>query len=168
LKNPGRWWWDEDVIEQDQSFAKNVKEWLKKKENGYPNADIKITSIPNIVINELYSSGRAKYITVSLEFYVYPKGDYAYVLPSGKEIQKQTKDMKVTATEFRRMIGTMNIKSTLFNPIVINDTDIKLSGKGFGHGVGMSQHGANNRGKAGQTYKQILDFYYPGTKLEGR
>lgn len=162
LKNPGHWWWDASAIEQNLSLANNIKDWLKK--NGYPNADMKITGIPNIAINEKYSSGRAKYITASLEFYVYPKGEYAVV--PGTEIQKQTKDMKVTATEFRRMVGTMDIKSTLFNPIASNSKDITLSGKGFGHGVGMSQHGANNRGKAGQTYKQILDFYYPGTKLE--
>ncbi len=34
-----------------------------------------------------------------------------------------------------------------------------------GHGVGMSQHGAKARAEAGQTYMQILGFYYPGTIL---
>lgn len=36
----------------------------------------------------------------------------------------------------------------------------------YGHGVGMSQRGAQTRAKAGQTYQQILTFYYPGTYLE--
>ncbi len=36
----------------------------------------------------------------------------------------------------------------------------------YGHGVGMSQRGAQTRAKAGQTYQQILTFYYPNTYLE--
>lgn len=35
-----------------------------------------------------------------------------------------------------------------------------------GHGVGLSQVGAKARAAAGQDYKTILDFYYPGCKLE--
>ena len=35
-----------------------------------------------------------------------------------------------------------------------------------GHGVGMSQRGANYAAKIGKTYKEILAFYYPGTVLE--
>jgi stage II sporulation protein D len=40
-----------------------------------------------------------------------------------------------------------------------------ISGHGFGHGVGLSQWGAEERASAGQTYRQILSFYYPGTAL---
>lgn len=38
-----------------------------------------------------------------------------------------------------------------------------FSGKGFGHGVGMSQMGAKYRAAAGQNYKDILTFYYDGS-----
>ncbi|RQD77497.1 MAG: SpoIID/LytB domain-containing protein [Candidatus Syntrophonatronum acetioxidans] len=41
-----------------------------------------------------------------------------------------------------------------------------ISGFGWGHGVGMSQNGAYNRAIAGHTYREILDFYFPGTGLE--
>lgn len=34
---------------------------------------------------------------------------------------------------------------------------------GYGHGIGLSQWGAEYRARAGQTVDQILDFYYPGT-----
>ena len=34
---------------------------------------------------------------------------------------------------------------------------------GWGHGKGLSQYGAHNRAKAGQTYRQIIENYYPGT-----
>ncbi len=36
----------------------------------------------------------------------------------------------------------------------------------YGHGVGMSQRGAQARANAGQTYKEILSFYYPNTTYE--
>lgn len=35
-----------------------------------------------------------------------------------------------------------------------------------GHGIGMSQWGAKEMGNAGKTYREILAFYYPGTKVE--
>lgn len=38
--------------------------------------------------------------------------------------------------------------------------------KGYGHGVGMSQRGANSMAKQGFTYKEILLHYYSGAKLE--
>ena len=40
-----------------------------------------------------------------------------------------------------------------------------LYGGGFGHGVGMSQNGAQGMAKTGKGYKQILDFFYHGTEL---
>ncbi|HEX5468552.1 MAG TPA: SpoIID/LytB domain-containing protein [Gaiellaceae bacterium] len=40
-----------------------------------------------------------------------------------------------------------------------------LKGSGWGHGVGMSQYGALGRALDGQSYKQILGFYYDGTTV---
>jgi stage II sporulation protein D len=40
-----------------------------------------------------------------------------------------------------------------------------FSGHGFGHGVGMSQYGAQGYAQNGWTYDQILAHYYPGTTL---
>jgi stage II sporulation protein D len=42
---------------------------------------------------------------------------------------------------------------------------IVVSGHGFGHGIGLSQWGAEERAAAGQSYRTILAFYYPGTSL---
>ena len=38
-------------------------------------------------------------------------------------------------------------------------------GRKIGHGVGMSQEGAKEMAKLGFSYKEILSFYYPGTKV---
>ncbi len=40
-----------------------------------------------------------------------------------------------------------------------------FTGKGWGHGIGMSQNGAYNRSRDNHTYQEILSFYYPGTDL---
>src|SRR5215212_8944479 len=41
-----------------------------------------------------------------------------------------------------------------------------LDGRGWGHGVGMSQWGAEGAARHGWDYKRILAHYYPSTKLE--
>jgi stage II sporulation protein D len=48
---------------------------------------------------------------------------------------------------------------------------ITVHGRGYGHGHGMSQHGAQGAALQGLDYKDIADFYYPGTawgKVNGR
>ena len=40
-----------------------------------------------------------------------------------------------------------------------------VTGYGYGHGHGMSQYGAQGAAKQGLTWKQIVGFYYPGTRL---
>ena len=45
-------------------------------------------------------------------------------------------------------------------------TTYKLIGKGYGHGVGMSQNGAIGMAKEGFTYDEILKWYYTGVEIE--
>lgn len=42
---------------------------------------------------------------------------------------------------------------------------ITFAGRGWGHGVGMCQYGAEGRAKAGKNYKEILGFYYTGAEI---
>ena len=44
-------------------------------------------------------------------------------------------------------------------------SQLTIRGRGLGHGVGMSQWGAEDRAKAGQSYRRILAFYYPGARI---
>lgn len=48
------------------------------------------------------------------------------------------------------------------------DGVFEVTGGGFGHGIGMSQYGADGAGQAGLDHAEVLDFYYPGTRLETR
>jgi len=42
---------------------------------------------------------------------------------------------------------------------------LTVSGRGYGHGIGMCQWGAIGRARAGQNFRTILETYYPGTTL---
>jgi SpoIID/LytB domain protein len=42
---------------------------------------------------------------------------------------------------------------------------ITIHGHGYGHGHGMSQYGAEGAARQGRTHRQILAFYYPGTRV---
>ncbi len=53
----------------------------------------------------------------------------------------------------------LNLRSTDFT-IEIGEKNIDITTKGYGHGVGMSQYGANGMAKEGYTYKEILNYYY--------
>lgn len=45
------------------------------------------------------------------------------------------------------------------------DTQFSMSGRGWGHGIGMSQYGAQGYALHGWTYKQIITHYYTGVTL---
>ena len=44
--------------------------------------------------------------------------------------------------------------------------NIVISGKGYGHGVGMSQSGARGMADAGYTYDEIIKHYFQGVELQ--
>lgn len=59
-------------------------------------------------------------------------------------------------TEIRKLL---NLRSTDFE-ISIDENSVNITTKGYGHGVGMSQYGANGMANAGYNYKDILNYYY--------
>lgn len=75
----------------------------------------------------------------------------------------------IRANDFRllanRHFGSNRIKSTFFDARR-EGGEYVFSGKGFGHGVGLSQWGAREMSRRGHTYREILDFYYTGVTLD--
>ncbi len=69
------------------------------------------------------------------------------------------------AVAFRKAIGYGVIKSTNFD-VVNGDDAVRFNGAGYGHGVGLCQWGAKQRAGDGFNYREILSYYYPGTKVE--
>lgn len=60
----------------------------------------------------------------------------------------------------RNSTGNPILRSDNFFIDIANPSTVKLSGKGYGHGVGMCQMGAIGRARNGQNYDQILKAYY--------
>ena len=71
---------------------------------------------------------------------------------------------RLRGNDFRRMVGYETIKSTLF-AVALDGSVARFSGRGYGHGVGMSQWGAKGMAEQGYTAEKILEYYYPGTTL---
>lgn len=65
-------------------------------------------------------------------------------------------------TEIRNKLA---LRSTDFTIEKCNN-EIRITTKGYGHGVGMSQYGANALAKQNKTYSEILEYYYQGTKIK--
>jgi len=66
-----------------------------------------------------------------------------------------------TGVKLRSLLG---LRSADFE-INKNEGGITFKTKGYGHGVGLSQYGANGMAKNGYTYKQILKHYYQGISI---
>jgi stage II sporulation protein D len=71
------------------------------------------------------------------------------------------------AEDFRLAIDSsgQDIKSTIFQIIDDGDKWVFAQGRGFGHGVGMCQCGAEEMARQGKTARQILSYYYPGSNI---
>lgn len=67
-----------------------------------------------------------------------------------------------SGTELRRIFS---LKSARFTAAV-TDENVVFEVTGSGHGVGMSQYGANTMAQNGSSYRQILLHYYSGTELK--
>lgn len=69
--------------------------------------------------------------------------------------------VSITGSELRTLFS---LRSTDFE-LSRGEGEFVFTVKGYGHGVGMSQYGANTMAKSGADYKEILQHYYPGTTL---
>jgi stage II sporulation protein D len=64
----------------------------------------------------------------------------------------------------REVREKLDLKSTDFT-WMRKGNEIVITTKGYGHGVGMSQYGANFMAKEGKTYDQIVKYYYKGVEI---
>ncbi|MCS7257772.1 MAG: SpoIID/LytB domain-containing protein [candidate division WOR-3 bacterium] len=71
------------------------------------------------------------------------------------------KEYKVSGEALRKVL---NLRSTFFSIKKIKDS-LEITGKGWGHGIGLCQHGALAMARRGYSYREILRHYYYNTKL---
>ncbi len=70
-------------------------------------------------------------------------------------------NIEIAGTEARTLLG---LRSTNFSFTIEGDT-IKFTVTGYGHGVGMSQTGADSMAKSGCNYKEIIQHFYTGVEI---
>lgn len=77
-------------------------------------------------------------------------------------IEMKIGNITIKGTEFRELF---KLKSTNFKLTKLANEKICITTLGYGHGVGMSQCGANFLAKRGNSFIDILKFYYNGVEV---
>ncbi len=103
-------------------------------------AGARVEAVTSIGIGQRGESGRAKTLLIS-----------------GKE---------VSAPAFRIAIGSTKMRSCLLESLRVEDNQVKMAGRGYGHGVGMSQWGAYAMASQGKTAQEIVTHYFAGVTLD--
>ena len=83
------------------------------------------------------------------------------VSDSGTVIAAAAGDMTVSGGEIR---DALELRSASFEVSIYGD-EAEITTKGFGHGVGMSQYGANAMAAEGKSWRDILSHYYPNCTI---
>lgn len=128
----------------DSSFDEKAPDFLYTKKINKNDFINKISEkFPNIDKSQIIKS-----------FQVLKRSDAGYVL------EVDVCGQKLTGRDIRTMF---NLRSTNFT---VNKNDfIEFTTKGYGHGAGMSQYGANFMAQQGKTYVEILNHYYKGIQI---
>jgi stage II sporulation protein D len=58
------------------------------------------------------------------------------------------------------------IQSASCTIVSLRDEFMFISGRGFGHGAGLCQYGARQMAREGKTAQEILNYYYPNSKIK--
>ena len=122
--------------------------------------DAEYGRLEKITVNDRSASGYVLSLTVTFEH-----GERTY----GKEneirfaLGKYVKSVTLSDGSTRSVPGS--VPSACFEVISQKDGVIELKGGGFGHGIGMSQYGADAMGSEGKSWQEIIAFYYKDTEL---
>lgn len=140
---------NKDVFGKDLPYLKVVDSSFDKDETDnftvtntyslpefYNNLGIEYNEDLNITGETRTNSGRVSSITINNSSF------------TGREFQKK-----------------LSLRSNDFK-VEKDGNNVIITTTGFGHGVGMSQYGANALAKKNQTYKDILKYYYQGTEIQ--
>lgn len=85
---------------------------------------------------------------------------------SGRAITITADGKEVDAADLRIQLGSTKMRSTLLNTLSIRDGKLHMSGRGYGHGTGMSQWGAYGMAENGKTAEEIVMHFFRNVMLE--
>lgn len=128
--------------------------YLISVDSPYDSGNPSFTQTKNFSYEEI-SNKLGINIDINTDFSIlgYTSGNRVENIKIGEEIYK--------GTTIRQLLG---LRSTDFE-ITKTEEEIIFTTRGYGHGVGLSQYGANGMAKNGYSYIQILLHYYPGVTI---
>ncbi|MEF9952974.1 MAG: stage II sporulation protein D [Clostridium sp.] len=144
------------VFGHSQPYLRSVE---SKGEEKAPN----FTSVQKVSRSEFVSKVKSKYSDAKLD----PKNLEKQIKITDKTVGNRVKNVYIggkslTGVEMRSLFS---LKSANF-AFTFDKDSVIFNVKGYGHGVGMSQWGANEMGKTGKKYNEILTHYYTGIKID--
>lgn len=86
--------------------------------------------------------------------------------PSGRAEQVRVGNVSVSGPSLRLALGSEKVRSMLLSDLRVEGGQLVLTGKGFGHGVGMCQWGARLMAEQGKSPEDIVMFYYQNVEIQ--
>ena len=84
---------------------------------------------------------------------------------SGRAVTLEIDGQSVNAADLRLALGSTKMRSTLLTSLKIENGKVHMAGKGYGHGVGMSQWGAYGMAQEGKSAEQIIKHYFQKVEI---
>lgn len=133
----------------------NSVPYLKSVSSEYDNTNKNYNSIITLTYNEI-SNKLKNSIDSNTKFNIISR-------TSGNRVKEiEINGTTYSGVEFRKLL---NLRSADFS-IENNGANVVISTNGYGHGVGMSQYGANGMANNGSSYTDILLHYYTGVSIK--
>jgi stage II sporulation protein D len=85
--------------------------------------------------------------------------------PSGRVVTFKIGNVTVSGPALRLALGSEKMRSTLLTGFKISGNNLVIKGKGFGHGVGMSQWGAKALAEQGKTPEEIIKYFFKNIEV---
>jgi stage II sporulation protein D len=73
--------------------------------------------------------------------------------------------LSVGAAALRLALGGETMKSNMIEEIAIRDGRLMVKGRGYGHGVGMSQWGARALAEKGEDAEDIVEYFFDDIEI---
>ena len=84
---------------------------------------------------------------------------------SGRAVTLEIDGQSVNAADLRLALGSTKMRSTLLTSLKIENGKVHMAGKGYGHGVGMSQWGAYGMAQEDKSAEQIIKHYFQKVEI---
>lgn len=84
---------------------------------------------------------------------------------SGRAVTLEIDGQSVKAADLRLALGSTKMRSTLLTSLKIENGKVHMAGKGYGHGVGMSQWGAYGMAQEDKSAEQIIKHYFQKVEI---